>query len=53
MNSFLISLCFQLLEPFCLSINISERARAFDILNQLIQSSAMNNLREQVNLIEI
>ncbi|CAF0757506.1 unnamed protein product [Adineta ricciae] len=41
-----------LLEPFCLSLQGSERARAFDILSQLIQSDAMNRLKEQ-NLIDI
>ena len=38
----------QLLEPFCLSLQSHERARAFDILNQLIQSNAIDRLKEQV-----
>ncbi|CAF2109833.1 unnamed protein product [Rotaria magnacalcarata] len=42
----------QLLEPFCLSLHAYERARAFDILNQVIQSNAMNKLKEQ-NLVDI
>ncbi|CAF3370662.1 unnamed protein product [Rotaria sp. Silwood1] len=41
-----------LLEPFCLSLQVYERARAFDILNQLIQSDPMNKLKEQ-NLIDV
>ncbi|CAF3625117.1 unnamed protein product [Adineta steineri] len=41
-----------LLEPFCLSVQGNERARAFDILSQLIQSDAMSKLKEQ-NLIDI
>ncbi|CAF0851318.1 unnamed protein product [Rotaria sordida] len=41
-----------LLEPFCLSLQSYERVRAFDILNQLIQSDSMNKLKEQ-NLIDV
>ncbi|CAF1509821.1 unnamed protein product [Rotaria magnacalcarata] len=41
-----------LLEPFCLSLHAYERARAFDILNQVIQSNAMNKLKEQ-NLVDL
>ncbi|CAF2850281.1 unnamed protein product [Rotaria sp. Silwood2] len=41
-----------LLEPFCLSLHVYERARTFDILNQLIQSDPMNKLKEQ-NLIDV
>ncbi|CAF1256318.1 unnamed protein product [Adineta steineri] len=41
-----------LLEPFCLSVQGNERARAFDILSQLIQSDAMSKLKEQEQMTE-